>query len=266
MAKKRKFKKEVKIFFLVIIFIIVYIVAYKISESLGKVKDEEKRVKVTYNEEKEDTRSLMKQLISKQNVYISNDIAGNIKLNSNHWYEVRLLFEGFSKIRKVSDMTPIYTGYSDDDIRFETDLNVFRIYTVKKEEYYKVPVSSKEEFGNILNESISTSFDFAKQYKKWESVEVSYNDKETKKISKWKFDDLSYKLVSKRPVGKVQPLKSRERSEYNFTIDIKGSNFEIKIETMGEDYVKLSSGDKEGYYEVPNVLYNYLKNDIFKIK
>lgn len=266
MAKKRKFKKEVKIFFLVITFIIVYIVSYKLSESIGKVKDEEKQVNVTYNEEKQDTRSLMKQLISKQNVYISNDIAGNIKLNSNHWDEVRLLFEDFSKIRKVNDMTPIYTGYSDDDIRFETDLNVFRIYTVKEEEYYKVPVSLKEEFEKILNESISTSFDFAKQYKKWESVEISYNDKETKKISKWKFDDLSYKLVSKRPVGKVQPLKSRERSEYNFTIDIKGSNFEIKIETMGEDYVRLSSGDKEGYYEVPNVLYNYLKNDIFKIK
>ena len=52
-----------------------------------------------------------------------------------------------------------------------------------------------------------------------------------------------------------------KQSVYNAII-----NFEIKIETMGEDYVKLSSGDKEGYYEVPNVLYNYLKNDIFKIK
>ena len=30
-------------------------------------------------------------------------------------------------------------------LKFSTDLNVLRVYTVDKEEYYKIPVSSKDE-------------------------------------------------------------------------------------------------------------------------
>ena len=33
----------------------------------------------------------------------------------------------------------------------------------------------------------------------------------------------------------------------------------LKIETMGEDYVKISSDKGEAYYEVSTALYEYLK-------
>ena len=43
----------------------------------------------------------------------------------------------------------IYEGYSDDGLKFSTDLNVIRIYTVNNEEYYKIPVNTKEELKKI---------------------------------------------------------------------------------------------------------------------
>ena len=155
---------------------------------------------------------------------------------------------------------PIYNG-----IKFSTDLDVIRIYTVDKEEYYKVPVSYKDELKIIFDKGIYTSFDFIKQYKTWSNVTITYGDK-TKNLSKWKYDDLANKMVSKRIVGKVQPEKNRERAEYNFTIDIKADNYEVKVYTMGENYVKIQVGDLVSYYEVHTGLYEYIKENIFKIK
>ena len=161
----------------------------------------------------------------------------------------------------------MYSGNSDDGIRFSTDLNYFRVYTVSKEEYYKVPVATKKEFEKILGESIYLSFDFIKKYKDWDTDEISYKG-ETKKIHKWKFDDLSYNMGSKRIVGKVQPQKSQERSKYNFTINIKGEHYNAKVETMGKDYVKISQGDSKtgAYYEVLTGLYDYLVVDVFELE
>ncbi len=73
-------------------------------------------------------------------------------------------------------------------------------------------------------------------------------------------------MIAKRLVGKVQPEKSKNRSEYNFTIDIEGENYKIKVETMGRDYVKVTSKDTIAYYEVYTGLFDYIKNDVFKIK
>ena len=127
---------------------------------------------------------------------------------------------------------------------------------------------TKEELQKNLGQSIYLSFDFIRQYKSWDSVKVTYEDK-TKKIYKWKFDDLSYKMGAKRPVGKIQPEKSKERSEYNFTIDIKGDYYDTNIETMGKDYIKISTGEGDqvaySYYEVHTGLYDYLVNDLFKL-
>ena len=68
--------------------------------------------------------------------------------------ELRYSFEDVSKIRTPQSYTSVYEGYSDDGLKFSTDLNVFRVYTVNKEEYYKVPVSSKDEFKKIRYEYI----------------------------------------------------------------------------------------------------------------
>ena len=72
-------------------------------------------------------------------------------------------------------------------------------------------------------------------------------------------------MSSKRVVGKVQPEKSKDRSKYNFTIDIQGEDYNLKIETMGPYYVKITSDKGLAYYEVSIALYDYLRDEIFKL-
>ena len=206
----------------------------------------------------------MTQLQSKNKIYMSTGDIQNIKVEEVYWDEVKYELTKFSKVRNQEKFTPIYTGYSDDGVRFSTDLNFFRIYTVKQEVYYKVPVSEKSKLDELLSGSIYTSFDFVKQYKTWKNVKISYNN-ETKTIHKWKYDDLVYKMSSKRVVGKVQPEKSKDRSKYNFTIDIQGEDYNLKIETMGPYYVKITSDKGLAYYEVSIALYDYLRDEIFKL-
>ncbi|RDY23607.1 hypothetical protein CHF27_007485 [Romboutsia maritimum] len=261
MAKKRKLKKNAALLIGVIAFFIVYFVFFNWGKSL-EVTPEDTPKKTEAQEE--DSRSLLTQISSKKKIYISDQNIENIKVEEEYWNEIKFFFSEFSKVREPESYTKKYEGYSDDGIKFSTDLNYFRVYTVNNQEYYKVPISIKKEFEALIKESIYTSFDFIKQYKTWENVTISYN-KETKKISGWKYDDLAYKMASKRLVGKVQPEKSKERSKYNFTINIKGEDYEVKVETMGQDYVKIISKDAQSYYEVHNGLYEYIKNEIFEI-
>lgn len=261
MAKKRKLKKSVLMGIFIAVFFIFYGISFYVFTNLENKNKPE--VEVT-EETKEDTRDLMTQLKSKNKIYMSSGDIKNIKIEEIYWDELKYEFTKFSKVRNQEKFTPIYTGYSDDGIRFSTDLNFFRIYTVNQEVYYKVPIAEKNKLDAILSGSIYTSFDFVKQYKTWKSVEVSYNDK-TKTIRKWKYDDLVYKMSAKRTVGKVQPEKNKERSKYNFTIDIKGENYDIKLETMGPYYVKISSDKGIAYYEVSIALYEYLRDEIFKL-
>ena len=262
MAKKRRLKKRVLIIICVVFFFIIYGGAFY----FGMYLDNKDKAKIEVTEEKEeiDDRPLMKQLITKKKIYISSGEIENIKIDEIYWDEIKYELTKFSKIRKSEKFSPIYTGYSDDGVRFSTDLNIFRIYTVNEEVYYKVPISEKTEFENVLRGSIYTSFDFVKKYKTWKNVKISYEN-QTKTIHKWKYDDLSYKMSAKRIVGKIQPEKSKERSKYNFTIDIKGDNYDIKVETMGKDYVKISSNNGEAYYEVSIALYDYLRETIFNL-
>lgn len=262
MAKKRKLKKEVMIFILICLFFVIYILGFKFGTYLEK-KDE-----VTIKQEQdedEDSRSLMSQISAKDKIYVSDSKVENVKIETDYWEGMKFLFKGFSKIRKPENYTPIYNGYSDDGIRFSTNLNYFRIYTVNKEEFYKIPVENKSEVEKILNNSIYTSFDLIKQYKTWKNVEISYGGN-VKTIHKWKYDDIAYNMASKRMVGKVQPERSKERSDYNFTINIRGENYEVKVETMGKDYIKITCGETASYYEVYTGLFDYIKNDIFKIE
>lgn len=262
MAKKRKLKKSVLLSISIVVFFIIYGISFYICTHLDNKGEDKVQVK---EEEQSDSRPLMNQLTSKKKIYISNGEIENIKVEETYWDEIKYELTKFSQVRKSDKLTPIYTGYSDDGVRFSTDLNLFRIYTVNEEVYYKIPVSEKEHFEKILSGSIYTSFDFVKKYKTWKNVTISYNDQK-KIIHKWKYDDLAYKMSAKRVVGKIQPEKSRERSKYNFTIDIQGDNYTLKVETMGKDYLKISSNKGEAYYEVSIALYDYLRENIFKLK
>ena len=242
MVKKRKIKKSV----LVAISIVAFFIIYGLAFYAGTYLDNKDKPKVESKEDEEiDNRPLMKQLSSKKKIYMSNEEVENIKVDEIYWDEVKYELTKFSKVRK-------------------SDLNLFRIYTVNEEVYYKIPVSEKTRFEKVLSGSIYTSFDFVKKYKTWKNVSVSYNDQK-KTIHKWKYDDLAYKMSSKRIVGKIQPEKNKERSKYNFTIDIQGDNYTLKIETMGKDYVKISSDKGEAYYEVSIALYEYLREEIFRL-
>lgn len=260
--KKRKLKKNAILPLSIFVFFVLYFFSFWWFS-----KDQEKlqNVEVNLQDQKEDTRTLLTQLRYKQKIYLSDGTVSNIRVEEEYWDELDYILAELKEVRAPESFTEVYSGNSDDGLKFSTDLNYLRIYTVNKETYYKIPVDSKEEFSNVLKKSIYTSFGFVSQYKSWDRVSITYKDK-TKKINKWKFDDLSYKMASKRIVGKVQPEKSKERSEYNFTISINIKGEDIVVETMGEDYIKITSHNLQSYYEVHNGLYEYIKNDIFKIK
>lgn len=262
MAKKRKLKKPVMLLIGIIAFFIIYFISFKFGTTMDKKTD---NIPKKVDSQEESNKSLISQLKEKEKIYISDDKVSDVKIEEDSWEEIVYSFAEFKKVRNAESYHPVYEGYSDDGIKFSTDFDYFRVYTVSKEEYFKIPVNSKKEFKDLIDKSLYTSFNLVSQYKSWETAEITYG-KEVNKIHKWKFDDLSHKMVAKRLVGKVQPEKSKGRSDYNFTVDIAGENYKIKLETMGRDYVKVTSKGTVAYYEVYTGLYDYIKNDIFKIK
>ncbi|MEG0856149.1 MAG: hypothetical protein RSG52_06685 [Terrisporobacter sp.] len=260
MAKRRKIKKSTFLVAGIIVFFVIYFGTFKLFSSLDK-NDKDNAVKV---QTEEDNRSLLRQLKDKDKIYLSDAVVSDVRVEEQLLEELRYSFEDVSKIRTPESYKPVYEGYSDDGVKFSTDLDVMRVFTVEQEEYYKIPVTSKEEMKNILDKSIYTSFDFVKQYKTWNSVTITYNG-EKKSISKWKYDDLANKMVAKRVVGKVQPEKSKQRSKENFVININADNYEAKVETMGVDYVKINVKKLSSYYEVHTGLHEYIRAEVFKL-
>lgn len=260
MAKKRRIKKSVFLVAAIILFFCVYTGSF-IFFSNQDSKSEDNAVKI---EEPEDNRSLLKQLEEKEKIYLSDGVVSDVRVEDQLLEELRYSFEDISKIRKPASYESTYEGYSDDGLKFSTNLDVIRIYTVNEEEYYKIPITSKEELKNILDKGIYTSFDFVKQYKTWKEIKITYKDS-TKNLSKWKYDDLANTMAAKRVVGKVQPEKSKQRSKYNFIIEIKADNYEAQVEVMGANYVRIQSKDLSSYYEVHTALYDYIKDSVFKI-
>ena len=262
MAKKKRIKKNVIIIAGVIMFFAVYIAAYKYF-SKQQAPD---TVTTTENISTENTNTaLINQIKSKDIIYLSDSNLQDVRVEPEYWEKINFFSSQFKKVRKPANYKALYEAYTDNGIRFSTDLEIFRIYTVKKEEYYKIPIDEKDAFEKLLKESIYTSIDSVKKYKSWKSVQIS-DGNEVKKIRRWKFDDLAYKISVKRIVGKIQPEKSKERSKYNFTINIEGEGYSATIETMGREYVKIVSNEATAYYEVHTGLYDYIKETIFKIK
>ena len=261
MAKKRKIKKRVIITIGVIVFFVVYSATYIY---FSKQQEKSEPVKVQEKSSEAENKNLIYQMKQTDTVYISDDKLKDVRIEKDYWDQIKFFSTKFREVRKPNNYESKYEAYMDNGIRFSTDLDYFRIYTVNKEEFYKIPVSEKNVFDKLLKESIYTSIDSVKKYKTWKSVEIHYNN-EVKKPWKWKFDDLSYKISVKRLVGKIQPEKSKERSKYNFIVKINGDGYSTILETMGNEYVKITSDKAVAYYEVHNGLFEYLKNDIFKI-
>ena len=182
MAKKRKIKKSAILPLSLLIFFALYFLSFWwFSKEQGNAQ----KVEVNTQEQKEDTRSLLTQLRYKKKIYLSDGTVSNIRVEEDYWDELDYILAELKEVRTPESYKEVYSGYSDDGIKFSTDLNYLRIYTVNQESYYKIPVDSKEEFTNVLNKSIYTSFGFITQYKNWESVSITYGEK-TKKNHKWK--------------------------------------------------------------------------------
>lgn len=265
MAKKRKVKKGAYIMIGMIAFLTIYLVSFNVFKNMDKKIEVNK---ASTEKQDEDSRTLMSQIKSKTNVYIgdvSNSELSSIKIDEEYWKETKYFFSEFSEIRPPESYTALYSGSSDDGVRFSTDLSYFRVYTVNEEEYYKVPVAIKQEFENIIKKSIYTSFDFIRQYKTYEKVTITSSNGDKKTLHKWKYDDLANKMALKRMVGKVQPEKSKERSDCNFAIEIEGKSYEVRIETMGREYIKITSKGDQSYYEIHTGLFDYLKDEVFNI-
>ena len=262
MAKKRKIKKRILILVGIIGFFIVYTATYIY---FSKKQASDQPVKVENKDAQEDSRSLLAQMKTTDTVYMSDKNLQDVRVEQEYWNQIKFFSTKFKEVRKPGNYESKYEGYVDNGIRFSTDLDYFRIFTVNKEEFYKIPVSEKKIFDKLLQESIYTSIDSVKKYKTWDSIEIIYGD-EVKKPWRWNYDDLAYSISVKRLVGKIQPEKSKERSPYNFIVKIKGDGYSITLETMGDDYVKVTSDKATAYYEVHNGLFNYLRDDVFKIE
>ena len=131
MAKRRKIKKSVFLVGGIILFFGVYIGSFML---FSKVENSDKKNAVTINTEREDNRSLLKQLEDKEKIYLSDGVVSDVRVDDKLLEELRYSFEDVSKIRTPQSYTSVYEGYSDDGLKFSTDLNVIRIYTVNKEE------------------------------------------------------------------------------------------------------------------------------------
>ena len=128
MPKKRKVKRSVIITAMIILFFVLYYIGFKGGIYLQSRNSEP--VKDTHIQE-QDTRSLMTQIINKKKIYVSDSNIENVKIEENYWDKMTALFTEFAKVRKPSKYEAKYSGYSDNGIRFSTDLVYFRVYNVK---------------------------------------------------------------------------------------------------------------------------------------
>lgn len=267
MAAKKKSKLKLYIVLGLIFFFVLYIVFFFLASKFfdsDKEDNPEENKLVREKNVTDITLSLLSQLENSKKIYISDKkIDTSIKIEKDRWSEYKYYFNEFKRVRNAIAYKPRYSGYSSSGIKFSTDLNFLKVYTVEKEEYYKIPISKKEEFEKIINESIYTSFDFIVNESKWKSVHISKGE-DIKTLHKWKYKDFVNTMRYKRQVGKVQPEKSREKSKDNYKIYIDGDGFSFRVDTMGPDYIKITYGDYTAYYEVYRDMYNYIKEEVFK--
>ena len=209
-------------------------------------------------------KSLLVRFKESKKIYISDEETENIKISGETLEQFKRKAEVFVKVRNLDDdFKTSNKGYTDNSLNFKTDFNYFVITSGKRVENYKVPVSMKAELEAEYRKLIYTSVDFITNKENMGSIRIYHGD-ESKKVWPWKKDDLIYKILYKREVGKIQPEKEFKKSKDNYTIKMEKSGVKIFIQTMGKDFIKVICGDNTAYYEVFPELYNYLHDEVFK--
>ena len=253
----------VRVVVVILIFMLLYSISFKMARiniDKGKTMDimsvdtggEKTKTQEAMEAKKaEDAKkTLLVRFKESKKIYISNEETENIKISGETLEQFKRKTEVFVKVR-------------NNNLHFKTDFNYFVITSGKRVENYKVPVSMKAELESEYRKLIYTSVDFITNKENMGSIRLYHGDK-SKKVWPWKKDDLIYKILYKREVGKIQPEKEFRKSKDNYTIKMEKSGEEIYIQTMGKDFIRVTCGYNIAYYEVYPELYNYLHDEVFK--
>lgn len=267
----------VRVVVVILIFMLLYSISFKMARiniDKGQTMDimsvdtggEKTKTQMAMEAKKaeEAKKSLLVRFKESKKIYISDEDTENIKINGESLEQFKRKAEVFVKVRNLDDdFKTSNKGYTDNNLHFKTDFNYFVITSGKRVENYKVPVSMKAELEAEYRKLIYTSVDFITNKENVGSIRLYHGDK-SKKVWPWKKDDLIYKILYKREVGKIQPEKEFRKSKDNYTIKMEKSGEEIYIQTMGKDFIRVTCGDNIAYYEVYPELYNYLHDEVFK--
>lgn len=267
----------VRVVVVILIFMLLYSISFKMARiniDKGQTMDimsvdtggEKTKTQEAMEAKKaeEAKKSLLVRFKESKKIYISDEETENIKISGETLEQFKRKAEVFVKVRNLDDdFKTSNKGYTDNSLNFKTDFNYFVITSGKRVENYKVPVSMKAELEAEYRKLIYTSVDFITNKENMGSIKIYHGD-ESKKVWPWKKDDLIYKILYKREVGKIQPEKEFKKSKDNYTIKMEKSGVKIFIQTMGKDFIKVTCGDNTAYYEVFPDLYNYLHDEVFK--
>lgn len=267
----------VRVVVVILVFMLLYSISFKMARiniDKGQTLDimsvdtggEKTKTQMAMEAKKaeEAKKSLLVRFKESKKIYISDEDTENIKINGESLEQFKRKAEVFVKVRNLDDdFKTSNKGYTDNNLHFKTDFNYFVITSGKRVENYKVPVSMKAELEAEYRKLIYTSVDFITNKENVGSIRLYHGDK-SKKVWPWKKDDLIYKILYKREVGKIQPEKEFRKSKDNYTIKMEKSGEEIYIQTMGKDFIRVTCGDNIAYYEVYPELYNYLHDEVFK--
>ena len=267
----------VRVVVVILIFMLLYSISFKMARiniDKGQTMDimsvdtggEKTKTQEAMEAKKaeEAKKSLLVRFKESKKIYISDEETENIKISGETLEQFKRKAEVFVKVRNLDDdFKTSNKGYTDNSLNFKTDFNYFVITSGKRVENYKVPVSMKAELEAEYRKLIYTSVDFITNKENMGSIRIYHGD-ESKKVWPWKKDDLIYKILYKREVGKIQPEKKFKKSKDNYTIKMEKSGVKIFIQTMGKDFIKVTCGDNTAYYEVFPELYNYLHDEVFK--
>lgn len=267
----------VRVVVVILIFMLLYSISFKMARiniDKGQTMDimsvdtggEKTKTQEAMEAKKaeEAKKSLLVRFKESKKIYISDEETENIKISGETLEQFKRKAEVFVKVRNLDDdFKTSNKGYTDNSLNFKTDFNYFVITSGKRVENYKVPVSMKAELEAEYRKLIYTSVDFITNKENMGSIRIYHGD-ESKKVWPWKKDDLIYKILYKRGVGKIQPEKEFKKSKDNYTIKMEKSGVKIFIQTMGKDFIKVTCGDNTAYYEVFPELYNYLHDEVFK--
>lgn len=267
----------VRVVVVILIFMLLYSISFKMARinidkgqtmdimSVDTGGEKTKTQEAMEAKKAEDAKkTLLVRFKESKKIYISNEETENIEISGETLEQFKRKTEVFVKVRNLDDdFKTSNKGYTDNNLHFKTDFNYFVITSGKRVENYKVPVSMKAELESEYRKLIYTSVDFITNKENMGSIRLYHGDK-SKKVWPWKKDDLIYKILYKREVGKIQPEKEFRKSKDNYTIKMEKSGEEIYIQTMGKDFIRVTCGDNIAYYEVYPELYNYLHDEVFK--